>query len=500
MLRGFSQRATTVLCAVALALTSAGSCVASTINVPVDQPTIQAGINAAINGDTVLAAPGTYNEAINFNGKAITLRSTGGADVTTINATGLGASAVMIPTTNGAGTPVIRGFTITGGTGTLNGSARRGGGVNVTGGSLSLVDCKITGNTAIGSGGFGAAGSGGGVAFTGDTLTMVNCEVAQNSVGGCSSIGAGVVAGGNSVTLIDCIIRNNGGSGGCAGLGGGSGSGLYLGGVANATLVNCEIFSNTASGSGGGAQGAGIYNASSNTTLINCRVTNNVTSNIFASTTFASGFYNSNSSTATLHNCTISNNTRNPASPMGAGGVFTESGPVHMDNCIVTGNTGTQLSANSVVQFSCVQDGFAGPGNINATPLFVNEASGDFRLQDGSPCRDTGDRTLLPADAQDLDADGNTTESLSRDFDFLRRIVNGQVDMGAFEWQHTCVTDIVPSSPGSAGNGTTDIDDLLTVINNWGTCDQCIADINGDDSVNIDDLLLAINGWGACKG
>jgi len=51
---------------------------ASTINVPKDQPTIQAGINAASNGDTVLVAPGKYVENINFMGKAITVTSSGG--------------------------------------------------------------------------------------------------------------------------------------------------------------------------------------------------------------------------------------------------------------------------------------------------------------------------------------------------------------------------------------------------------------------------------------
>jgi hypothetical protein len=48
---------------------------ASTIHVPKDQPTIQAGINAANNGDTVLVSPGKYVENINFNGRAITVTS-----------------------------------------------------------------------------------------------------------------------------------------------------------------------------------------------------------------------------------------------------------------------------------------------------------------------------------------------------------------------------------------------------------------------------------------
>lgn len=45
------------------------------INVPAEQPTIQAGIDIAVESDTILVQPGTYAENINFNGKAVILGS-----------------------------------------------------------------------------------------------------------------------------------------------------------------------------------------------------------------------------------------------------------------------------------------------------------------------------------------------------------------------------------------------------------------------------------------
>lgn len=73
-----------------LAAASLGS--ASTIHVPADQPTIQAGVNAAVDGDMVLVADGTYtgdgNRDMDFWGKAIVVMSENGAPETIIDCAG----------------------------------------------------------------------------------------------------------------------------------------------------------------------------------------------------------------------------------------------------------------------------------------------------------------------------------------------------------------------------------------------------------------------------
>ena len=101
---------------------------ADTIRVPQDQPTIQDGINAASNGDMVLAADDTYYENISFMGKAITVAShfIVDGDTNHINNTIIDGSRPTHPDSGSTvyflsaedTNSVLTGLTITGGKGT----------------------------------------------------------------------------------------------------------------------------------------------------------------------------------------------------------------------------------------------------------------------------------------------------------------------------------------------------------------------------------------------
>ena len=63
------------------------------------------------------------------------------------------------------------------------------------------------------------------------------------------------------------------------------------------------------------------------------------------------------------------------------------------------------------------------------------------------------------------------------------------------------VTEIpeVPDCLGDLdGNGSVDIEDLLSTLNDWGCETDCTADVNDDGSVDISDLLTIIANWGDC--
>lgn len=144
MKKGPSRRAIVFLITVlVVALPSAVSGAATELRVPGDFPTIQAALDAAMPGDTILVDPGTYTENLQFNGKNVRLESTGGPGATTIQ--GVGGTTVDI----GPGGAIV-GFTVTGGTATF------GAGMSVNGAGTVIAGNVFDGNQQ-GGGGFGAA-------------------------------------------------------------------------------------------------------------------------------------------------------------------------------------------------------------------------------------------------------------------------------------------------------------------------------------------------------
>jgi len=189
------------ICSVTASLSP--SSLAATINVPPDQPTIQAAINAATSGsDEVLVAPGTYNEIIDLLGKAITVRSTGGAAVTTIDAgpvvdPGTGKPVVRCDSGEGPDT-VLDGFTLTGGTGdpSLFGSGPVGGGMLNNASSPTVNNCVFVNN---------AATDGGGMYNLNSNVHVSNCTFTENTV---TLDGGGMRnALGSSPLITNCIFE-----------------------------------------------------------------------------------------------------------------------------------------------------------------------------------------------------------------------------------------------------------------------------------------------------
>jgi len=123
---------------------------AGIIHVPGDQPTIQAGIDAAMNGDTVSVADGTYtgsgNKALDFWGKAITVKSENGPENCVIDCenNGRGFSFHSGEDANS----VVNGFTIQNGR-----TASNGGGIYCQNSSPKILNNIISENWSYYGGG-----------------------------------------------------------------------------------------------------------------------------------------------------------------------------------------------------------------------------------------------------------------------------------------------------------------------------------------------------------
>jgi hypothetical protein len=257
------------------------------------------------------------------------------------------------------------------------------------------------------TGGTGLFGGGGAYCESGSSIVS-NCVVTGNSVipyygggiyGGTvynctitANAGGGFGGGAYDSTLYNCTINGNTASG----YGKNPGSG---GGVVNCTCFNCILNGNSAGDSGGGADSS---------TLNNCLVTGNN----------SNGGPGGGALNGTLNNCTVSGNTA--AYPWSGGGICLSAA----NNSIIYGNSPDDIDTLFSVNFCCASSLPNGPGNITANPDFVN---GGYQLQYDSPCLGTGNTNYVTT-ATDLN--GNP------------RIINGTIDMGAYEFLPQTITII----------------------------------------------------------
>ena len=288
-----------------------------------DFDTIQAGIDSAVDGDTVLVSPGEYiiNEPITFRGKAITVKSEAGQDETTIR---MGTPAdtnrgsVVFFENNETTESVLDGFTITGGSGFWfpPESAWGGGGILFIASSGTVKDCAIVQNQAKDAGG-------GVMAYSGASPTLINCAVEQNTA---KSGGGVMVYTGSSTTLTDCIIKDNSATGVTMWVDG-FGGGLHCSFSSLLTLSNCSITGNSAGISSGGV----FCGTDSSVTMSHCTITNNTSQRYCGVMECAHG-------SVFLTNCLLARNTG--AWNGGALGCVWSDSSMTISNCTIWGTKG----------------------------------------------------------------------------------------------------------------------------------------------------------------
>jgi predicted outer membrane repeat protein len=383
--------------------------------VPADYPTIQAGLDAAAFGDTVLVAPGTYTdyESRTFGSQTLTacaflvdgvvLRSEQGPSVTTIDMQGQGSgvAAVVIGLYLASGQTVLEGFTVTGAPPVGTGS-----GAALVGGATTTVRDCIFRDLASGA-------DTGGIFANNASLVVVGCEF-ENCVGG---IAGGIWQDNAEITVTGSSFRNcsnhairlNGETAGypetavisdCEFIensstydGGAVYVDSYSGGV---QITGCRFERNLATGGSGGAVLVGNGTAEQYT-IENCTfLFNRLESDLLGGAVFL------------YANTTVRGNTfygNSQMSPLAGGQTIAIHTPSSIENNIIAGTSGTAAVwayPGTDVAMHCnvfwenlggnVEWLEMGPTDREVNPLFCDVPSEDFRLMKGSPCLPPGSK------------------------------------------------------------------------------------------------------------
>ncbi len=425
-----------------------------TIHVPADQPTIQAGVDAAQSGDTVLVAPGIYHENVVLNEKAITVTS--GATTyqdaaTTIIEGQTAAPTVLIESLQVVTPPVstLNGFTIRHISGLATTASDTGDGV-----AAVVAGAKVTHNQILGNLGCGIA------SWASDPFLAQGNLISSPSVGDCGTLAGKVLRGLNEVYAV---------AGSIAVYGGGdvidnrivNSHALPFSsqGIAYAQAISPTVRGNVLIGNSGAGSSIS-FRSVLDTYIIQNLIENNSTTDLNAPSIIRSGAVGNN--TLVMVNNTVQAPLNYPeafdlSDSIGtqniSNNLFIGSIPGQVIRCyyIVQGNSGApqnvppdgavfkdnDVYGNGTAQnYTCASPSGTS-GNLSTDPQFVDPANGNFHLQRSSPAVAAGDANAPMLPPLDLD-DRNRT-------------VCGTVDLGVYELHPQPAITVTSSNNPSAG-------------------------------------------------
>ncbi|MFH1476078.1 MAG: hypothetical protein ABIH24_01095 [Verrucomicrobiota bacterium] len=355
---------------------------------------IQDAVDVAAVGNTVLVSNGVYD--------------TGGKKTPSYALTNrvCATTAIILRSVNGPNSTFIKGQPSPEAGGLGTGAVRC---VYLAGGA-SLIGFTLTNGYAMTNGSLEYDQGGAGVMVI-TSGSVSNCVMVGNS-GSYYGGGACLWWGG---TLNNCIISNNQ----CVRYGGGV---RLYGAVDNPAIMNnCIVVGNT----GTVAFGTGVemdYYSEAN----NCLIAGNIGSGTYAGGVFAWH------GPITLNSCTIAGNDSGISENSKGGGItWYQSTASSMTNCIVWGNLGTGGYSNIIdvshvsapaYSYTCSGPVQTGTGNTGSDPLYVGQASGDYRLTKYSPCVNVGIYQSWMTDADDIDGHRRLDK------------FSGIVDLGCYEY------------------------------------------------------------------